>query len=290
MVAIKRSVQRCRELDTNLLAKMQALQEENKALSENVQMLMNRCEKLESQVNMMYNWRNERNMVIRMKKGVSVEAEIKRVVDMCADLSGNQNILSVNDVRSVSGREGPTSILLASFSDASKVQSVLQNARRLKGCDISLSRDYPKEVRIKRGQLLNVRKLVLAKAAVKMTLRNDILSDGEVSFKWGPEGLALVSGGNVSEAMAKYGLTMDFINLAERSRRFATGRRTAHQPRNQQGASSFMMPAQATNSDGQAPPAVQVETGSSMPTLQNNVVVGENCNLTNNILSQSMIH
>lgn len=230
---------------TNLLAKMQTLQEENKALSNSVKMLMDRCEKLESQVNMMYNWKNERNLIIRMKKGVNAEAEKKRAIDTCADLSGIPNILNACDVRVVTGGGGPKSILVATFCDASKVQSVLQNAKKLKGCDISLSRDYPKDVRIKRGHLLKFRKLVMSKSTTRMTLRNDVLSDGETSFKWSPQGLALVSDGNISDALAKYGLTMECIDSGVQSRQVATGRRSVQHSQNQH-------PRMTSVNDGQA--------------------------------------
>lgn len=195
-----------------LLKQMQDLQMENQALGKKVLELTERCEKLEEQVTSMYNWRNERNVVVHMNKGANAEDEKKRASQLCANLTGEADIITPNDIRAIPIRSGTKSMLIATFSDVNKVYRVLRSSRKLNGTDVSVSKDYSKDTRIKRQYLLKTRRYIINSSGAKLALRDDTLIDGDIKFKWNlSQGLYLASHGNLGDALAKYGVTVEGI-------------------------------------------------------------------------------
>lgn len=213
-----------------ILKQIQDLMSANQMLTERVEFLTQRCEKLEEQVSTMYNWRTERNIIVRMNRGASTEEEKRRVLQVCTNLTDDAEILNINEIKPITTKNGNQCMLIASFSDTNKVHRVLRNAKKLHGTDVSLSKDYPKDTRAKRQQLLKVRRHIINASGAKVILRDDILLEGDTKFKWSlTDGLYLASQGVLREVLAKYCLTPEGLDNLLKPRGITENRQVEQQ-------------------------------------------------------------
>lgn len=98
----------------------------------------------------------EKNLIF---SNVSVSTNPAKVVeDICSGNLGVNNVNIKKVIKLKEDRSKNSSTILAEFSDESTVNLLLQQAKRLKGTKIGLSRDLPAETREARNILLKIRK------------------------------------------------------------------------------------------------------------------------------------
>lgn len=193
---------------------LKALREENVSLNNKVETLTKRCDKLESQVSELYKWKTEKNLIIRMNKGINSEEDKKRAIEMCTMLAKSKNsIIGTNNLRVINTHiNNKKCLLVATFNEVEYANLVLRNARELKGTDVSISKDYPKEIREKRAYLFKVRRLILTKSEAKPIVRGQYLIDGDVKFGWHlDEGIYLEKGQALEVELMKYNISVEDI-------------------------------------------------------------------------------
>lgn len=88
-------------------------------------------------------------------------------------------------------------MVLVQFSSYGTVNIILQNANKLKGSSISIQRDYPNNVRIRRSILYVIQKTIKNENPnVKVNLRVDTLFIENLPFFWNEEKELLLQGEN----------------------------------------------------------------------------------------------
>lgn len=189
--------------------KITKLQEENHTLQTAVSDLKSRCLRLEEQMQNVYIWKNNRNLIVTLNKGASEEEVKNRVVNICANISKKSDILKKENVWVINSKHSTKTTVKASFKDTEDVQAVIRNTRLLNDTDVSISKDYPKDIREQRGHLLKLRRMIINKTGRKPMLRGNVLKDGNFNIKWClMDGPKIASGESMMDV---YGISQDEV-------------------------------------------------------------------------------
>lgn len=156
----------------NLQLKITTLQQENKVLSDKIDTLSSRCQCLEEQMQSVYIWRNSSNLVIKLDRGGGgVESAKNRVVNVLCLILKQPGIIDKNSLRQLRIEEYRKFLFKVFLNDAVKSSTIIQNTSSLKGTDISISKDFPKEIRDQQSKLLSVRRFLMNKSTSRPKLK-----------------------------------------------------------------------------------------------------------------------
>lgn len=147
---------------------LEIVREENKQLTETVNKLRDHTQELQTRMTRLENL-NRRNNLIFSGIPHPTSNNALNVIKFCEDVLEIKNLSIVRGNFLGSPRKN---VMIVEFSSPMQVNSILSKGNLLKGSKISISRDYSKEVRIKRSILFRIKKKLLAlndtvKVAVK---------------------------------------------------------------------------------------------------------------------------
>lgn len=193
----------------SLKKQIKSLQDENIALSLKVESLASKCQRLEDQMQAVYIWKNSGNLVVKLDRGGDdVERAKDRLVTLCGEISKQPGIIDKNMIRQLRLADNRKFLFKIFINDQGKAAKIIQNTASLRGTDVSISKDYPKEVRDQQSKLLSVRRFLMKKSTNRPKLRDAFLVDGGVKLSWSlTNGLIIHSGESLEELLRKYGQT-----------------------------------------------------------------------------------
>lgn len=192
---------------------MQELKDENKLLSDNVKVLNKRCDDLERQMESMYLFKNNSNLIVKISKSTGETDAKQRVASTCAELAEQPNVIQGSSIVEVKSFSRGKRIFKAYLGDANIARKILHNTSRLQGSDISITKDLPKQMREQQSKLLMVRRFLMTKSTAKPKVRDNILIDGYLKFSWSAaDGLKVISGESLDVALGKYNQSLESLN------------------------------------------------------------------------------
>lgn len=93
--------------------------------------------------------------------------------------------------------------------DSTAAHNVIKHTKSLRDTDVSISKDYPKEMREQRAYLLKLRRMIIDKTKRKCLLRGNVLIDGNFKITWCiPDGPSIASGESIVDV---YGITKEEV-------------------------------------------------------------------------------
>lgn len=197
--------------------KVEYLLKENKDLTDKVQILTKKCNDLERQVQDVYMWRNSGNCIVKMNRSQDINEAKRRVLSTCAELSEQANVVpesAIHEMKTLSSRKQTFKVYVG---DANLVRKIIHNPSRLRGTDVIITKDLPRQMREQQSKLL------MEKSTAKLKVRDNVMTDGRVKFTWTDDGLKVVSGESLDVALAKYDQTIeeleDFLSTKRKQER-----------------------------------------------------------------------
>lgn len=193
---------------------IQDLKDDNKRLVDKVNVLSDKCEKLEAEVNAVYIWKNSGNLIMKFNRsGNDMERDKERVHRVCAELSGEQNPIPKSAISEIKTADRKRITFKVFIGDSEKVYKILKNSASLRGTDIAVSKDYPKAIRQQQQNLLKVRRFLIRNSNAKPKVRGNLLIDGDVKLSWSPnEGVKATSGESLGDVLRRYGQTVEKLH------------------------------------------------------------------------------
>lgn len=191
------------------------LQEENKALSDKVDLLSDKCQRLENEMQSVYLWKNSSNLIIKMDKARGEVEEAKdRLVYICGEITKEAGIVDKSSIRQLRTGDNRKYLFKVFLKDADKAAKIIRSTAALKGTDISVSKDYPKSIRDQQTKLLMVRRFLMRKSNCKPKLQGATLVEGTTRFSWSmTDGLVVNSGESLEEVLLKYQQTKNELDI-----------------------------------------------------------------------------
>lgn len=204
---------------------MSVLKEENKALSDRVRQLSEKCTFLENQMESMYMWKNSNNLIVTMNKTGDLETSKVRVQSVLSNLANEDVIVDKNLIKESRTSNSRKTLLKVTLKDSHVLSKVISNTSSLRGTDLSISKDYTKLMRQKRGKLLMLRKFLLKKSNKKLKLQGTYLVDGESKISWDvSSGFCVNSGEPFASVLQGYGHTIQSFESFASKQIVNTGR------------------------------------------------------------------
>lgn len=194
----------------NLHQKINELQNVNEALTSKVNVLTIKCAELENQMQSVYLWRNSGNMIVKLNRSKNnLDQDKERVFRTCVQLSDEPNIVEKAAIREVKNADKRKITFKVITGDSEKVVRMLKNSALLRGTDISVTKDYPRQIREQQQNLLKVRRFIMKSSNAKPKVRGSILFDGEVKLTWSSvDGLVSSTDESVCDVLRRYGQTV----------------------------------------------------------------------------------
>lgn len=156
---------------------MKELKDENRRLVDKVDVLSQRCDKLEAEMNAVYIWKNSNNLIIKINRSdVDPDNAKNRVADICSELSGVQGIVENSSIIEISSnnknrKKYTFKVLFKQYTEAA---AVLRNTNKLRGTDVSITKDLPLMARQQKAKLLQIRRFFIMKSTVNRNYKANI--------------------------------------------------------------------------------------------------------------------
>lgn len=199
------------DLSSGFLKKISLLETQNKELTSTVHALSTKVELLESQMQSMYSWRNGGNLIMKLNRS---DDSADRVYRTCNQLAGETNSVEKTAIKEIRTADRKKITFKIFTGDAVKVSKMLKNCSTLRGTDISVTKDYPKEVREQQQNLLKVRRFLMKKSNAKPKVRGNLLFIDDIRMNWSTsQGLVVTTGEPLSNVLSKYGQTTEDLKL-----------------------------------------------------------------------------
>jgi hypothetical protein len=221
----------------NLQHKVNELQTVNNALTSKVQTLTTKCAELEKQMESVYLWRNSGNIMMKLNRTRNKGEEDKeRVFRTCVQLSGDSNVVDKSDIREIKTADRNKITFKVITGSTDKVTRMLKNSASLRGTDISVSKDYPKQIREQQQNLLKVRRFMMRNSNAKPKVRGNVLVDGDVRLTWSSdEGVVSSTGESLCSVLQRYGKTIEDLQQFLSQQQNNTLREEGNNRKNQSG-------------------------------------------------------
>lgn len=189
------------------------LNHKNKELANKVEILTKRCDELEMKMEYMYIRENSSNLIIKMNRTTEVAEARRRVASTCTELSEQTNIIEEASIAEMQTLSKGKRIFKVYLGDTNIAHKILKNSNQLRGSDISISKDLPKQMREQQSKLLMVRRFLMKKSTAKPKIRDNLLVDGSMKFSWSAaDGLKILSGESLDIALGKYNQNIAALN------------------------------------------------------------------------------
>lgn len=139
---------------------------------------------LEAQIDRIMQKSTETNLVVRLQKNHPEACENAKAI--CAGLLNEPNAEAlVDSAYSVRTRNSQSAMIIVKMKSRESAFNVLKKAGTLKGKDISIQKDLPRNVRQRRAKLLRIRKVLLERAPhAKIAVRDDKMVIQDRTFTW----------------------------------------------------------------------------------------------------------
>lgn len=176
-----------------LYAELSELKIEHKAIAAKVVELEKRNRLLETQVDRLLQKNTESNVVVRLPAESDTDP-IEKAKSVCAGiLDKTEENLDVESAYKAPSRDSRKATIILKFKSLNTAVQLIQNSRKLRGTKISVSRDFPRNIRQRRSKLVPIMKALREKtppSVAKIYLLGDKLYVGNKIFTWDPsEGL-----------------------------------------------------------------------------------------------------
>lgn len=116
-----------------------SLKKENKALSVKVDQLSEKCTNLENQMESIYMWKNNNNLIVTMNK-TDLENAKNRVQSVYSNIAKEEVTIDNKLIRELRSSNNQKIILKVTVSDSQLISKIIPNTSLLKGSDISISK------------------------------------------------------------------------------------------------------------------------------------------------------
>lgn len=200
------------------------LKEENSNLAGKVDDLAKKCQQMESEMHSLYIWKNSSNLIVKVgQNGSDIETARQRVADICSELSNVRGIVETAAIKELKARDREKYVFKVYLKQPTDAVAILRNTSKMRGTDISISKDLPLAVRQQKAKLLQLRRFLLTKTTCKPKLQGHLLIVGADKLSWSlDEGRATVNNGESFESfLLKYGLQQsefdDFLRQKQRN-------------------------------------------------------------------------
>lgn len=163
-----------------------SLKLENQKLQEEIVALKQSEEKGKRRMDYLENMFKQNNLLFRGFSDSQDRSCTETIVKLCNEvLEVDVNQQDVIHARWVGPKGLENRPILASFSQTSKVFSILRNTRKLRGTNLSIDRDLCKRTRWQRGKLLRIKKEVKSiNKNIRVSVGGSQLWVNNVKFYW----------------------------------------------------------------------------------------------------------
>lgn len=227
-----------------------SLTEQNKMLADKVEQLAEKCNVLESQMQSIYLWRNRNNLIVTMDKAGDLELAKTRVQNVFTSLAKENVMVERNLIRELKTSNKRKILFKVTLENQQILSKIIANTGSLKGTDVSISKDYTKAMRQKRGKLLMLRKFLMKSSNTKLKLQGSWLVDRDAKISWdAANGFIMDTGEPFASVLRKYGQTIENLQLFSAKQNINTTRIDNSLIRSEVSNNSLSSPGGATASN-----------------------------------------